>query len=507
MDYTRSKKCDNNQGGSSELYIFPFQKYSRSQITVVDNMLIKFPYNEIFNLNANNISFDEECKEDGDVYYEQKVSFQLKKILKEDNFKGLSSKDFRIVTKDNNGNYRLLGLYTGLSGSFTKSTGTNRVDFNGYSFNFETKEENSAPFLNGLSLFEKSLKITIDTSLGALDTFTIPTTIDESYLYSITTSDGYVATGVTGNHTITFPTGAGVHEITINGVFPRFYFNNSGDKDKVISIDSWGEIQYSTNQNGAFYGCSNLSSIANDIQWINQATICQSTFRNCNLSNLPNEMTLSSLAISSSMFSNNNLTSLPSGMVLDNLTNGFSMFSDNSLTSLPPLMNLDNLTTGIVMFSNNNLTSLPSGMDLNLLTNGLAMFSDNNLTSLPEIMSLSSIQTANFMFKNNSLTSLPASMSLSLLVNAGEMFENNSLTDLPSVMKLQSLSVGGDMFFGNTINTARYSQLLIDLESLNPNNNVSFNGGNSKYNASGETARNILTSSPRLWTIIDGGLE
>jgi len=507
MDYTRSKKCDNNQGGSSELYIFPFQKYSRSQITVVDNMLIKFPYNEIFNLNANNISFDEECKEDGDVYYEQKVSFQLKKILKEDNFKGLSSKDFRIVTKDNNGNYRLLGLYTGLSGSFTKSTGTNRVDFNGYSFNFETKEENTAPFLNGLSLFEKNLKITIDTSLGALDTFTIPTTIDESYLYSITTSDGYVATGVTGDHTITFPTGAGVHEITISGVFPRFYFNNSGDKDKLISVGSWGEIQYSINQNGAFYGCSNLSSISNDIQWINQITTAKDTFRSTGISSLPSEMTLSSLTNGSGTFFGNNLTSLPSGMVLDNITSAFGMFRSCSLTSLPPLMNLDNLTFGAGMFFGNNLTSLPNGMNLNLLTNGLDMFKNNSLTDLPSGMNLSSIQRANFMFSDNSLASLPASMSLSLLVNASEMFKNNSLTDLPSGIKLQSLNSGGDMFFGNTINTARYSQLLIDLESLNPNNNVSFSGGNSKYNASGETARNILTSSPRLWTITDGGLE
>lgn len=507
MDYTRSKKCDNNQGGSNELYIFPFQKYSRSQITVVDNMLVKFPYNEIFNLNANNISFDEECKEDGDVYYEQKVSFQLKKILQEDNFKGLSSKDFRIVIKDNNGNYRLLGLYTGLSGSFTKSVGVNRVDFNGYSFNFETKEENTAPFLNGLSLFEKNLKITIDTSLGALDTFTIPTTIDESYLYSVTTSDGYIATGLTGDHTITFPTGSGVHEITINGVFPRFYFNNSGDKDKVISVNSWGDIQYSANQNGAFFGCSNLSTISSDIQWINQVTTCQSTFRNCNLSSLPNEMTLSSLVSGSATFNGCNLTSLPSGMVLDNLADAFAMFRDNSLTFLPASMNLDNLTFGLGMFFGNNLTSLPTNMNLNLLTNGADMFKNNSLTSLPTTMSLSSIQTANFMFSDNSLTSLPTTMSLSLLVNASEMFKNNSLTDLPPVMKLQSLNSGGDMFFGNTINTVRYSQLLIDLEDLNPNSNVSFGGGNSKYNASGETARNILTSSPRLWTIIDGGLE
>jgi hypothetical protein len=61
------------------------------------------------------------------------------------------------------------------------------------------------------------------------------------------------------------------------------------------------------------------------------------------------------------------------------------------------------------------------------------------------------------------------------------------------------------MFVNNTINTARYSQLLIDLEEFNPNNNVSFHGGNSQYNAQGQIARNALIA--RGWTITDGGLE
>ena len=63
------------------------------------------------------------------------------------------------------------------------------------------------------------------------------------------------------------------------------------------------------------------------------------------------------------------------------------------------------------------------------------------------------------------------------------------------------------MFRDITINTTRYSQLLVDMEDLNPNNSVSFHGGNSLYNSTGETARNILTGGTRSWTILDGGLE
>lgn len=149
MDYSRAKQCDNSQGGSSELYLFPFIEYSENQIKVVDNHLIEFPLNIIYSLGAVNISFDEDVTE----FYEQKTSFQVNKILATDYFKEYSSQDYRIILKDNNSNYRLLGLHTGMQGKFTKSTGTNRADFNGYNFTFDTKEENTAPFLTDLSLF------------------------------------------------------------------------------------------------------------------------------------------------------------------------------------------------------------------------------------------------------------------------------------------------------------------------------------------------------------------
>lgn len=116
MDYSRKKQCDDSQGGSYELYVFPFIKYSRSQVTVKDNILISFPYNETYKIEANNISFEEDCKEDEDVYYNQKLAFTFNKILQSDSYKDFASKDFRAIIKDNNNNYRLIGLYTGLKG-------------------------------------------------------------------------------------------------------------------------------------------------------------------------------------------------------------------------------------------------------------------------------------------------------------------------------------------------------------------------------------------------------
>jgi len=121
-------------------------------------------------------------------------------------------------------------------------------------------------------------------------------------------------------------------------------------------------------------------------------------------------------------------------------------------------------------------------------------------------MILANVTSAAWMFKDNSLTALPSVMTFASLTSGSSVFSNNSLTDLPSGITFSNITDGTNLLLGNTINTTRYSQLLIDIENLNSNNSFSFHGGNSQYNASGQTARNILTTSPRYVTITDGGL-
>jgi hypothetical protein len=152
------------------------------------------------------------------------------------------------------------------------------------------------------------------------------------------------------------------------------------------------------------------------------------------------------------------------------------------LTSLPDALTFDALTSSSDTFFGCSLTSLPSGMNLNNLVTSYSFFRQNNLTSLPDNMRLEN---------------------LSIAVN---MFDANLLTSLPSGMNLSNLTNGREMFIRNTINTTRYSQLLVDMEDFNGNNNVDFHGGNSKYNTDGETARDLLTNN-QSWSFTDGGLE
>ena len=68
--------------------------------------------------------------------------------------------------------------------------------------------------------------------------------------------------GADGDLTITFPE-VGTYRVEITGDFPRIFFNNTGDRHKILSIDQWGSIAWSSMER-AFYGAFNLTSNAED---------------------------------------------------------------------------------------------------------------------------------------------------------------------------------------------------------------------------------------------------
>ena len=118
-----------------------------------------------------------------------------------------------------------------------------------------------------------------DNPGSASTQFTIPTT-GSGYLYDISTDDGQSVKGVTGNYTLNFDD-PGEYEIKISGDFPRIYFNNGGDKKKLIDIKSWGNIEWSS-MDSAFFGCSELSELScNDVPNFEFCISTRRMFREC----------------------------------------------------------------------------------------------------------------------------------------------------------------------------------------------------------------------------------
>jgi len=93
---------------------------------------------------------------------------------------------------------------------------------------------------------------------------TIPTYAGETYNYDVDwDNDGtFDEFGLTGNVTHDFGT-VGTYTIRVQGTFPRIYFNYTGDKEKIISIDQWGTGSW-TSMERAFYGATNLIGNATD---------------------------------------------------------------------------------------------------------------------------------------------------------------------------------------------------------------------------------------------------
>ena len=106
-----------------------------------------------------------------------------------------------------------------------------------------------------------------------------------TFLYDVATSDGYSATGLTGNHTITFPTGAGTHDVTIDSGkfgsvtnFQRFAFFAS-------SLTTFPNIDLSsgTEFNSFCYFASSLTTFPANMFDSSTATDYANAFASTNL--------------------------------------------------------------------------------------------------------------------------------------------------------------------------------------------------------------------------------
>lgn len=146
-----NRSC-NGVSGVKRLYLFSYVKYNRSQIGLDNNIVISFPATDIYEFDTvGDVNFSEDIQnEDGGKYYNISLTFKTKNF---DEVLKLQNKDIRAIVLDNNGNYRLLGNYNGLTcESVRKTTGTSKADFNGLEFTFSGKEQREAFFIKDLNI-------------------------------------------------------------------------------------------------------------------------------------------------------------------------------------------------------------------------------------------------------------------------------------------------------------------------------------------------------------------
>lgn len=161
---------------------------------------------------------------------------------------------------------------------------------------------------------------------------TIPTT-GGGYNYDIIwtnltntgVGDGSI-TGQTGNYTIPGLENGSTYQVEITGSFPQIYFNNTGDKNKILTIEQWGNNLWLSMAN-AFYGCSNLTIPATDAPNLSNVTDMSRMFRNTSFNDPINTWDVSNVTNMSLLFNNNASFNQPlNNWVVTGVTNMYGMF-------------------------------------------------------------------------------------------------------------------------------------------------------------------------------------
>ncbi|MCP4456704.1 MAG: BspA family leucine-rich repeat surface protein, partial [Cytophagales bacterium] len=161
-----------------------------------------------------------------------------------------------------------LGVILGASGVYYCTGSVDRqkiIDDFGWTINDEGQDCTVGAFITTWQTTTDNESITIPTS-------------GTGYDYTVDWGDGTVEAGFTGNATHAYST-AGIYTVVAGGDFPRIFFPFSGENEKILTVEQWGDITWNT-MAAAFSGCSNLVINATDSPDLSNVTNLSEMFKN-----------------------------------------------------------------------------------------------------------------------------------------------------------------------------------------------------------------------------------
>ena len=142
------KPCKTNQGGVKTLYIFPYVKYSRAQISLVNEKITSYPDTDVFEYEAQGISFSEDAKiTTGGVEWSQSLSFSIPVMDVNSQINKLNYKDYCVIFRDRQDNLRVIGLFNGATIETSSTTGGDKGAFSGYNVKVNAKENRQSQYI------------------------------------------------------------------------------------------------------------------------------------------------------------------------------------------------------------------------------------------------------------------------------------------------------------------------------------------------------------------------
>jgi len=206
----------------------------------------------------------------------------------------------------------------------------------------------------------------------------------------------------TGNATIDFPS-AGTYQVKISGDFPRIYFNNRGDRQRILTVDQWGDQVWS-NMNSAFRGCTNLKIVASDTPDLSIVEDMFAMFLGCSTFNENiDSWDVSNVKNMTSLFAGaSNFDQPLNSWSVENVESMAEMFLASSFNQPLDTWDVENTTTMRAMFAGTSSFNQPLDMwSVGNVTNMSSMFSGANSFNQPLAnWNLSDVTRTDNMFRN-----------------------------------------------------------------------------------------------------------
>jgi hypothetical protein len=262
------------------------------------------------------------------------------------------------------------------------------------------------------------------------DQFILPLISSGNYDFNIDWGDGSSDTITTFDdpaltHTYSI---AGTYTILITGnLFEYIYFNNSGDRLKMLEILRFDLLSYGLSGANSFLGCENLVFSSTRSPQTGSATNLSRAFENTQLSSLPENIDFSNVTNLQQAFENTQLTSLPENIDFSSVTNLNKVFFNTPLSSLPDNIDFSSVENLERAFVNTFLSSLPVNINFSNVTNLNRAFVNTQLLSLPDNIDFSSVTNLQFAFFNTPLSSLPENIDFSSVTDFTSAFQNCNL--------------------------------------------------------------------------------
>gem|GEM_PF-1427148 len=430
-------------------------------------------------------------------------------------------------------------IYRGIGTSVTVTGLTGSTDYQLHVCEFNSGSilyNNDAATGNPANQTTSASPMTLEynTNLDNTTTIVLPLygTVNVTVDWGDGNSDSYTTTG-NKNHTYF---SEGTYTVSITGIVTQFGNGNSNYSytDKLVKVSSFGTVGL-TSLSGAFWGTDNLEEVptilptsVTDLSYTFYGTgkIAITGLDSWDVSNVT---CMDSTFTEASAF-NQNISSwnVSNVTTMSGMFNEASVFNQNISTwDVSSVTNMSYLFYYAIAF-NQDISSwnVSSVTDMSHLFQNASAFNQDisswNVISVSDMSGMFATSAFNQDISSwdvSSVTDMQSMFGMAYYFNQDiSSWDVSSVTDMYfmfyfavsfdqdiSSWDVSSVTNMTWMFYNATLSTANYDALLTGWDALELQNNVSFHGGNSMYNAgAAATARANIISTDN-WTITDGG--